>query len=268
MVDEPIDLMGGFLRGPNDPDPMRSARQGLPELPKRFYKRADSAPLDGDFTVLLDGKPIKTPAKRPLLVPTRALGEALAAEWAKQGERIDPATMPLTRLANSAIDGVASQMTEVEADALNYAGSDLICYRAGSPESLVALQEAAWSPLISFAKDRLGARLVLAEGVLFVEQPAAAISALARAVRAHVGDGYAAPFRLAALHAMTTLTGSLVIAMATAMGDIVAETAWAAAHVDEDFQIAAWGADAEARARREARWRDMQAAALFTIKTR
>ena len=116
--------------------------------------------------------------------------------------------MPLTKLLNSAIDGVAEQMAEVEAEVVKYAASDLICYRAGEPESLVAAQSAAWDPLIAFARDRLGARLALAEGVMFVEQPQAALDAIAKAVRAHVGEGPGAPLRLAALHVMTTLTGS------------------------------------------------------------
>jgi chaperone required for assembly of F1-ATPase len=264
MTNELSDLAADLFLTPQERDPMRSARQGMPALPKRFYAQAEAAPLEGGFTVLLDGKQVKTPAKRALIAPTATLGEALAAEWAGQGERIDPATMPLTRLINSAIDGVAQQMVEVEADVLKYAASDLICYRAGSPQSLAEAQEAGWGPLLGFAHDRLGAELLLAEGVTYVEQPEAAIAALARGVRTHVGEGVAAPFRLAALHTITTLTGSLVIALATVLGATDAETAWTAAHIDEDFQIAAWGADGEAMARREARARDMQAAALLS----
>jgi chaperone required for assembly of F1-ATPase len=267
MSNERTDLVSDLFPTAPERDPMRSARQGTPKLPKRFYSRAEAAPLEGGYTVLLDGKPVRTPAKRALLAPTLTLGEALAAEWTGQGEHIDPATMPLTRLANSAIDGVAQQMPEVEADVLKYARSDLICYRAGSPESLAKAQDEGWRPLLAFARDRLGAKLRLAEGVTFVDQPEAALDALAQAVRSQVGKGSGAPFRLAALHAMTTLTGSLVIALAAALGELNVEAAWKAAHVDEDFQMQAWGADAEALARRESRWRDMQAAAFLFAGT-
>jgi len=155
-------------------------------------------------------------------------------------------------------------MAEVEAELVKYAGSDMICYRAGEPESLVAAQRAAWDPLIAFARDKLGARLALAEGVMFAAQPQESLAALAAAVRAHVGEGPGAPLRLAALHVMTTLTGSLILALAKALKEIDLAEAWAAAHVDEDFQMRAWGEDAEALARRDARFREMSAAAFLS----
>jgi chaperone required for assembly of F1-ATPase len=241
-----------------------AVRGAPPERPKRFYETVGVAEgEDGRFAVTLDGKPVRTPSRRPLAAPSRALAQALAAEWERQGERLDPSTMPLTRLANSAIDGVAEQMAEVEADVAKYARSDLVSYRAAEPAALAAAQARAWDPLIAFARGRLGADLVATEGIVFVDQPQAAAEAVARAVRAYAGDDAAAPFRLAALHAMTTLTGSCVIALAVALGEIGVEDAWRAAHVDEDFQIEAWGADAEAQERRRRRLDEMTAAALL-----
>lgn len=243
-------------------DPVKAARDPARPLPKRFYKEASVGETEKGFRVLLDGRPVNTPARRQIVVPSRPLAEALAAEWAGQGEKIDPATMPLTRLVNSALDGVAGQMAEVEAELVKYAGSDMLCYRAGEPESLAAAQRAAWDPLVAFARDKLGARLALAEGVMFAAQPEESVEALARAVRAYVGEGEAAPLRLAALHVMTTLTGSLILALAKALKEIDLATAWGAAHIDEDFQMRAWGADAEALSRREARFAEMTAAAF------
>jgi len=269
MSTERSPFEAGFFIEQPERDPRRSAARGArPRLPQRFYEKAEAAAEGGGFGVLLDGKPVRTPGRRALVVPGRALAEAIAAEWAGQGEKIDPATMPLTRLANSAIDGVAAQMAEVEADAVKYAGSDLICYRAGEPEALARAQGSAWDGLVAFARKKLGARLILAEGVVFAAQPEAALAAMARAVRAHVygnvGGDQGAPFRLAALHSMTTLTGSLVVALAVALRAMDIDAAWAAAHLDEDFQMAAWGADDEAMARREQRFVDIRAAAFLS----
>jgi chaperone required for assembly of F1-ATPase len=244
-------------------DPVKAARDPARPLPKRFYDTASVGEGVEGFDVLLDGRPVNTPARRRVSVPTRALAEALAAEWAAQVETIDPATMPLTRLTNTALDGVAGKMIEVEAELVKYAASDLICYRAGEPDGLVAAQARAWDPVLAFARDRFGARLTLAEGVMFVAQSDEALAALASAVRDWVGQGPAAAFRLAALYEMTTLTGSLGLALALAHGAMTLETAWTAAHIDEDFQMRAWGADAEAMARRERRFADMRAAAFM-----
>ena len=169
--------------------------------------------------------------------------------------------MPLTRQANSAIDGVAPRMAEVEADVVKYAGSDLICYRADGPDSLVRAQTEAWDPLVQFAREKCGARLILCEGVTFHPQSSEALAAVAARARAHVGAGAGSPFRLAALHAMTTLTGSCIVALAVALREIDAEAGFAAAYVDEDYQMRVWGADAEAMARRERRRDEMRAAA-------
>ncbi|MBD8906160.1 ATP12 family chaperone protein [Methylorubrum zatmanii] len=254
------DVTRDWLGEPGDdpnPDPIRAARASTaPTLPKRFYAEAGIAPVEGGFRLVLDGRGANTPGRRPLAVPNAVLGEALAAEWAAQETVIDPRTMPLTRLVNTTIDGVVDRRAEVAADLAAYAGTDLIVYRAGTPERLVAEQAAAWDPLVAWAAERLGARLFLAEGVMHVEQPEGSVEALRVAVEA-VDD----PFRLAALHAMTTLTGSLVIALAVLQGRLGADEAWAAAHVDEAFQAGVWGRDAEAEARLAYRRMEFDAAA-------
>lgn len=224
-------------------------------LPKRFYQRVAVAERGGGFAPLLDGKPVRTPGKRELLLPSRALAEAVAEEWRAQKERIDPATMPLTKLANSAIDGVAGREADVIGDILAYAGSDLLCYRADVPHGLVAAQQAHWDPVLAWAKSSLGAQFALAEGVVHLAQPQASLDRVREAL---VGRD---PFSLAALHVMTGLTGSALIALAVAFGQMTPEEAWKAAHVDEDWQVAKWGEDAEAAARRAARWRDFAASA-------
>jgi chaperone required for assembly of F1-ATPase len=252
----------GLFVANEERNPLRVAAQAArPELPKRFYATAAVGESEAGFAVLLDGKGVKTPARRPLATPWRELSTALAAEWAGQGERLDPTTMPLTRLVNSSIDGVAERMAEVAADIVKYAGSDLVSYRAGEPAGLVAAQAEAWDPLIAFARHRLGAPLAATEGVVFVAQPPEATEAVAKAVRDFAGADSGAPFRLAALHTMTTLTGSCIIALAVALREIELEAAWTAAHVDEDYQMRAWGADAEALQRRARRFDEMRAAA-------
>jgi chaperone required for assembly of F1-ATPase len=263
MPQDPTGFDADFFVPESERDPVKAARDPARPLPKRFYKEATVGAEANGFSILLDGRPVNTPAKRRLVVPSRPLAEAMAAEWAAQGETIDPASMPLTRLVNTALDGVAQQMADVEAELVRYAGSDMLCYRAGEPESLVAAQSAAWDPLLAFARDKLGARLALAEGVMFTAQPEESVAALGRAVRAFVGEGQGAPLRLAALHVMTTLTGSLILALAKALNEIDLATAWGAAHIDEDFQMRAWGADPEALARREARFAEMTAAAFL-----
>lgn len=245
------------------PDPAKAAQaQGKPALPKRFYGKAGLREADGGFRLTLDDRPAGTPARKPLTLPTRALAERIAAEWNAQGETIDPARMPLTRLVNSTIDGVADRRDEVAADLCDYAGTDLVSYRASDPPRLVEAQAEAWDPIIDWAYDKLGARLILSEGVMHVGQPDTAISALQAAV-----NRISNPFRLAALHTMTTLTGSLLIALAVLQGRLTSDEAWAAAHVDETFQADVWGADAEAQARLDARKREFEAAAQLAALT-
>jgi chaperone required for assembly of F1-ATPase len=221
---------------------------------KRFYRAVSVDGAAPAFRVLLDGKPMRTPAKRELALPTRPLAEAVAAEWEAQGEHIDPRTMPLTRLANSALDGAAGREAEVGADIARYAASDLLCYRAEAPAELARRQAEAWDPVLAWARSALGADLVVGGGIVPVAQPAAAVAAIERALA-----GLDA-FALTAYHVMTTLMGSALLALAHAGGRLGVGEAWAAAHVDEDWQIAQWGWDAEAEERRGSRWAEMQAA--------
>jgi chaperone required for assembly of F1-ATPase len=235
---------------------MRSAQAGMkPGLPKRFYKDAGVEEREGLHFLTLDGRTAKTPTRQALAVPFRGLAEALAAEWAAQGEEIDPSTMPITRIVNSAIDGVGARRAEVIDDLVRYAGSDLTCYRADGPERLTQAQNAAWNPVIDWAKAALGARFVLTEGVMHVAQPEEAIAAIRRAIERNES-----PFALAALHVMTTLSGSVLIALAHAAQRLDADAAWAVAHVDELYQESVWGEDYEAMERRRRREAEFKAA--------
>ena len=240
-------------------DPVREVQAGLKKvLPKRFYKQATVIPgTDGGFVVALDGKPVRTPSRQELAVPQAELAAALAAEWEAQTDNINPATMPLTRMINTAIDGVAAAQEEVFEDILRYAGSDLVCYRADAPEGLVARESEFWDPYLDWAAN-MGARLVLSEGIVHVEQPPEAIRAIAVLLRR-----YATPLQLTALHTITSLTGSLILALALAEGQGEASEIWAAAHVDEDFNIEHWGEDHEAAAHRAKRLVDFEAAHLI-----
>ena len=253
---------------PAEIDPVAMARRDLKKaLPRRFYAEVAIGPASGGgFAVLLDGRPVRTPAKAAFAVPGEALAGALAAEWRAQGEIIEPDTMPITRLVNSALDGVATAR-EATLDAVaKFAETDLVCYRAGEPAALVAAQAAAWDPVLAFARDALDARFILAEGVMYVAQPDAARAAVRRALEAEA-TGPSGVLRLAALSVMTSLTGSVLLALAVARGRMDAAEAWRAAHVDEDHQSAIWGQDAEAAARRALRWRDMQAAVEVAVLT-
>ena len=224
---------------------------------KRFYKTAEAAPHEGGFALRLDQRVARTPGKTPLVVPAEPLARALAQEWDAQGEILALPAMPLTRLVHSALDGVANKMPETVAAIAAYAGSDLVCYRADDTPALAARQAQAFDPVLAFAERFLSARFVLAGGLMPVAQPPDALAAVRAAVEAH-GD----PLALAALADLTSLSGSVLIALAVSQGEMDAEAAWAAAHVDEDFQIERWGRDAEAQARREMRGREFAAAAF------
>lgn len=224
--------------------------------PKRFYKDVTLSQAIGGWSVLLDGRSIKTPGKRALLLPSESLAAAVADEWRAQEKIIDPGAMPLTRIANTAIEAVSDKMDEVAADIVAFAGSDLLCYRAADPEALVARQSAAWDPIVQWAASELGARFILAQGVMPIEQPAAALARVGEAVRPLDA------FQLSGLHVATTLSGSALLALAVLKGRLNPQEAWAAAHVDEDYQISAWGPDEEAAERRAFRWGEMQAACL------
>jgi chaperone required for assembly of F1-ATPase len=239
------------------PDPIEAARRAMrPPLPRRFYRQAGVEEAEGGFRLVLDGRPVRTQARRFLVAPSRALAEALAAEWDAQGEMIDPATMPLTRLANSIIDGVVTAPAPVAAEIEKYLGSDLLFYRAEGSQALVEHQARRWDPVLAWAREALGARFVLAQGIVHTAQPPAAIAAARAAIP---GD----PWRLGAVHAITTLTGSALIALAHLHGHLTADDAWDAAHVDEDWNMEQWGRDDIALERRAARRAEMHAAATI-----
>ncbi len=228
-------------------------------LPKRFYANVAVEPAapEAAFAILLDGRAVRTPTKMPLVVPTQVLAEAIAAEWAAQGERIDPQTMPLSKLAITAIDGVRGAAAEVAAEIVKFAGNDLLCYRAEGPEGLVERQADVWDAMLQWCEVELGARFIRSQGVMPAEQPREALDRIAAEV---------APFdalALTCLHVMTTLTGSALLALGHAKGHLSAQEAWVAAHIDEDWQISQWGEDTEAAGRRRARWTEMQAASRF-----
>ena len=238
-------------------DPIRLVQDAMrPVGLKRFYREASVGELEGGFALLLDGRRARTPAKKLLIAPTHALAEALAQEWAGQGEMVVPASMPLTRLINTALDGVAAAMTETRTEIAGFAEADLLCYRAETPEALAAAEAAAFDPVLDWASEALGAKFALGHGVVHVRQSERALEAVGAALAA-----FDSPFALAALHVMTSLTGSVLLALAVARGHLSAPEAWRIAHVGEDFQIAQWGEDDEAKARRAARWREFEAAA-------
>lgn len=252
------DLLNDLEAGSHlsDPDPVRRAQNQMRQsLPKRFYQAADVAQTAEGFAVRLDGKPVRTPGRAALALPTLAAARIVAAEFDAQGETIDPVTMPALRLANSAIDGVAPDLDAVLDDIVRFSGSDMVCYRVAGPAALVARQAGAWDPVLAWAQAALGARFHLAEGVVHVEQPAETIAA----VRRWLGQRRE-PLRLSALHVLTTLTGSALLALAVEAEALPADAAWTAAHVDEDWNAEQWGADSEALARNAARRRDFDAA--------
>lgn len=208
--------------------------------PRRFWTAATAVPVEGGYAVHLDGRPVRTPLKAPLVVPTLGLAEAIAAEWQAQDKTVDPETMPFTRTANSAIDKVATQFGAVADMLAEYGGSDLLCYRADGPEDLVALEKRNWDPLLDWARDELDAKLQATAGVMHVTQPAQSLDRLRSLVHA------LGPFQLAAFHDLVAITGSLVLALAVARRRISVEEAWTLSRLDEDWQIALWGEDEEA----------------------
>jgi chaperone required for assembly of F1-ATPase len=247
--------------GPAQANPMEAARRSARAVQrKRFYKDAGVGEGDGGYTVTLDGKRIKTPSGRVVVVPVRSLAEAIAAEWNAQGELIDPLTMPLTRFANSVVQGVVDHVGAVTDDVAKYFASDLLFYRAGHPEALVAREAQHWDPILFWAAEALGAHFMLAEGVMHVRQPDQAIAAARAALPSD-------PWAIAALHVITTLTGSALLALALFHGVIDADQAWTAAHVDEDWNAEKWGVDDEVATRKAAKLVDFNAvvAALKTL---
>ncbi|CAN5198771.1 ATP12 family chaperone protein [soil metagenome] len=245
--------------GLRQPDPVAAAQKAMRNaLPSRFYENAAVLERDGLFHVALDGRTARTPARNALAVSSRPVAEALAAEWDAPSEKIDPARMPLTRLVNSALDGVADQQNAVRAEIVRYAGSDALCYRAGEPQELVARQDALWEPIRHDVEARIGAPFLLTEGIIFAQQPTETLEEVAR----HVAE-IPAPVALASAHNVMTLTGSTILMLALAFGQRDADAVWAAAHLDEDYQIGIWGQDEDAAERRMIRRAEFDAAALL-----
>ncbi|GGA80941.1 ATPase [Brucella endophytica] len=251
------------LESGEGPDPVRRAQEAMKTpLPKRFYSAVTVEELEGGYGVHLDGKPVRTPGRRALILPTRAVAQIVADEFARQEKVINPAKMPATRLANTAVDGIAEDPQAVIEDLLRFANSDMLFYRAEGPEALVKRQAERWDPLLDWASSALGAHFILAEGVMPVAQPREALAAFG----VHV-NGVRDPVALAALHTMTTLTGSAILALAIAKGQIGAKEGWDIAHLDEDWTVEHWGEDAEAQARRVRREEEMMAAAAMFAAT-
>ena len=221
---------------------------------KRFYAAAGVSTTPDGLAVTLDGKPVRTPSGRRLLAPTPDIADGIAAEWNAQAEIIDPLTMPLTRLANSVGEAVVDRVDAVAQDVAKYFGSDLLFYRAAHPEALVAREAALWDPVLFWAAETFGAHFILAEGIVHVRQPEQAIAAARAALPRD-------PWSIAALHVVTTLTGSALLALALQHGRLDPDQVWAAAHVDEDWNSEKWGIDEEVAARRAARLVDFRAAA-------
>jgi chaperone required for assembly of F1-ATPase len=207
---------------------------------RRFWAAASVVPAEGGFTVQLDGRPVRTPQKALLVLPTEALAREVAAEWQAVDGKVDPGQMPFTRMANSAIDKVAPQFDAVAAMLAEYGGSDLLCYRAEGPQALVDRQAQGWDSLLLWAADTLGAPLSPTIGVMHRDQPAASLAALDQAVRALT------PFQLTAFHDLVALSGSLVLALAVTRGRLDADDAWRLSRIDETWQIEQWGEDEEA----------------------
>jgi chaperone required for assembly of F1-ATPase len=224
---------------------------------KRFWKQAQPVESDGGWGVELDGKPLRTPARDPLTVPTPALAEAIAAEWNAIEEKIDPGTMPLTGLANAALDRVASDKHAFAKGLARYAEADLACYRAEGPSALVDRQAESWDALLGWGRRRFDVDFCTTSGIVHVDQPAATIDQLSHAVAA------LDPFRLAGLSPLITIGGSLLAALGVLEGSLTPDQAWEAVTVDDRWQLEQWGSDAEAEAALDNRRRDFMAAARF-----
>lgn len=229
---------------------------------KRFYKDASVGPSGDGYQLLLDGRPVKTPARAALAVPKLELAEAIAAEWRAQGEAIEPSSMPLSGLANAAIDRVMPDPPTFAAGLAQFGESDLLCYRAVAPERLLARQGEHWDPLLAWARRRYDVELKVVSGIIHQPQPAPTIERVAKAVRSR------GVFELAGLSPLVTVSGSLVVALALAERAIGLDEAWAAATLDEQWQIERWGADAEAVAALASRRRDFEAGARFLALVR
>ncbi len=211
---------------------------------KRFYRSAAAGPCEAGFHILLDGRPVKTPAKKNLTIPSAALAKAIAAEWRAQGEDVLPEVMPLTRLASTAIDRVLGRESEIALEIAAFGGSELVCYRAEAPDDLVKRQCAAWDPYLDWLKQHSGAALKTTKAVQHVAQPDVFRKLLTKAIESHD------VFEMMALHSAVSLSGSLVIGLALAAGHVDADQAFRDSHLDEIYQAERWGAEWQAERRR------------------
>ena len=224
---------------------------------RRFYKTVSAAAGDSGWQVRLDGRPVRTPGRAVLAVPSQTLAEGMVAEWDAQSETIRPDSMPLTQLASTAIDRVTPHRDQVIDAIAGFAATDLLCHRAAAPQALVLRQHAQWPPLLDWAASRLDAPLTATEGVMAVQQPAGSLAAIRAAVA-----GYD-DFRVAALHVIASVTGSVVVALALLQGEIDAAAAWAVGQLDEDWQIERWGEEETAAERRRHLKAELDSAARF-----
>ncbi|SDU20455.1 ATP12 family chaperone protein [Stappia sp. ES.058] len=257
------DLLEELEAGGGAIDPVERAKTlSRKQLPKRFYTVVSvDAGADG-FSVMLDGRPVKTAQRSRLVLPDEGLARRVADEWDAQEKEIDPLRMPLTRIANVALDAVSKRMAEVADDIAGYAGNDLLFYRAEMPDTLVQRQNEQWGRVLAWAEARYAGRFILAQGIMPVHQDDELIARIRERLEP------ASPLWLAALHVATTLTGSALLALALAHEAFEAEVLWSAAHLDEDWNIEQWGADEEAQRTRALRRRDFDAAALVLAATR
>jgi chaperone required for assembly of F1-ATPase len=229
---------------------------------KRFYKEVSVGEAEEGFRILLDGRPVRTPAKNMLALPTRALAEAIAAEWRGQGETIDPVSMPFLKLANTVIDGVAANRAEIIAAILRFGEHDLLCYRAHQPPELAQLQAQGWDPALAWARRRLGVEFAVVEGFAHADQPAATLAIFRAALESYDS------FSLAALHVVASVAGSLVLALALADGERNPAQVFALSRIDEDYQASKWGRDHEAEIRATNLARELDKAAEFIAAAR
>jgi chaperone required for assembly of F1-ATPase len=239
----------------SDGDPVRLTREkARKELPKRFYSRVEVVENESQFAVEIDGRMVKTPGQQTVLLPVRQLAQDMAGEWDAQERVINLAAMPITRLINAALDGVADRIDLMRQEIVQFAATDLLCYRLAEPERLAARQRDGWDPVLAWCAENLKAPLIVTLGIVHCEQPAASLNALVRTM-----DDLT-PIATAALHGITTLTGSAVLALAVWKGAIEPERAWALAHIDEDWNRELWGVDEQANQRRAGHLLEMEAA--------
>jgi chaperone required for assembly of F1-ATPase len=229
---------------------------------KRFYKEVSVGEGEDDFRILLDGRPVKTPARNLLAVPTRALADAIAAEWAGQGDEIVPLSMPFLRLADTVIDGVAANRDAVITAILRFGENDLLCYRAHQPPDLVQLQREGWDPVLDWARRRHGAEFAVVEGFGHQDQPLQTLAAFRAALEKQDS------FSLAALHVVASIAGSVVLALALADGALTPARVFALSRIDENYQISKWGSDHEAEIRATNLARELDKAAEFIAAAR